>query len=161
MRPASLPSPPTCLRNVAGVHKERSRHPPPRNVSLGKTETVAVALLNGSKVAERWDPRTLNEASLKESGFLPEAGKQYFIWSLIAARGPRVAHQTNCNGTECEWQRLPAPLGFPARSRGRYRTEAGRFTPSEQKRKENRLSFHWVGRAARTVFPQKGSTEQR
>lgn len=100
-------------------------------------ETVAVALLNGSKVAERWELRALNEASLKEFGFLPEAGKQYFIWSLIAARGPRVAHQTNCNGT--------APLGFPARSRGRHGTEAvhGHSLRTEKKRNTDSLFIGW------------------
>lgn len=40
---------------------------------------VATAPLNGSKVPERRKPQTLNEALLKEFGFLPEAGQQYFI----------------------------------------------------------------------------------
>lgn len=119
-------------------------------------ETVAVALLNGSKVAERWELRTLNEASLKECGFLPEAGKQYFIWSLIAAHGPRVAHQTNCNGTECEWQLLPAPLGFPARSRGRYGTEAvhGHSLRTEKERKQTLYSLG--GKSSTYCIPAKG-----
>lgn len=31
-----------------------------------------------------------------------------------------------------------------------------RSLPQNRKEKKHRLSIHWVGRAARTVFPQKG-----